>query len=281
MKKQFKPKKSELIFLFIGYMFLLIFLFTLILFIPAFFFMLYFENYSLAVWVICISVLSGIATAAYYVFYRKNITIEINDYEIVFLRGDEKFKTFSYSEHTFNTVWVKPTAKGAIATIFFLILTNIPVIGWLIPYKEAEKYIEVVSKKVYFKYDCLRFSDKDFQEIVDLIQERTSVPTEIKRRNEIVVECYDEDLSFMGYDVIKVIYTDDKEERALILKKSNEDYYKVRFEKIYICEDYTGSVYGYWSDDNFTVSIFNTEERAMNEILSTPPFKYITQERTN
>jgi len=176
MKKQFKPKKAGLIFIFILYMFLLSFLFILILIIPTAFLMFWFDDDSFFVLIICFSVISGIITAAYVVFHRMNITIEVNDYEVIFIRGSEKFKIFPYAEYTFNIVFVKPSVGSTIVSAsLMLILINIPIIGWFIPTKKHEKYIEMFSKngKKEFKYDCLRFSDKDFEEMTTLIKERT------------------------------------------------------------------------------------------------------------
>ena len=96
--------------------------------------------------------------------------------------------------------------------------------------------------------------------------------------NEIVKECYDKNLEYI-YPVVKVIYTDDKTERAVILKKP-DTLYTIVFSKLYpYYEDelqyISSGLHGYWglttSSGN---SIFDTEKDAINAVFLEPPFKY-------
>jgi len=52
--------------------------------------------------------------------------------------------------------------------------------------------------------------------------------------NKIVKECYNEDLNFI-FDVVKVIYSNDREERAVILRQL-DGLYTVAWQKLYFCE---------------------------------------------
>lgn len=96
--------------------------------------------------------------------------------------------------------------------------------------------------------------------------------------SDTVKECYDIGLSFI-YPVAKVIYSDDKTERAVILQKS-DILYTISFEKLYPFDDeelkYTkDSLHGYWSPNVDSMkSIFDSEANAINAIFSEPPFKY-------
>jgi hypothetical protein len=96
--------------------------------------------------------------------------------------------------------------------------------------------------------------------------------------NEVVKECYDKNLNFI-HPVTKVIYTDEKTVRAVILQRPDMSY-TIAFEKLYSFIDNelkylnNGDLHGYWSSSNSSRSIFDTEERAVNEVFSTPPFKY-------
>ena len=93
--------------------------------------------------------------------------------------------------------------------------------------------------------------------------------------NEVVDECYDKQLSFV-YDITKVIYTDDRTERAVVLQKP-DGLYTVVLEKLYPFDDYElryAESHGYWSPYNRIISIFDTEECAVNSIIADPPFKY-------
>ena len=99
-----------------------------------------------------------------------------------------------------------------------------------------------------------------------------------KPRNEIIRECYDKGLTFVD-PIIKVVYTDDKTERAVILQKSDR-LYTVAFEKIYFLDDdeltYNSvGLQGYWCTDADSMNSFlDTEENAVDTIYSTPPFKF-------
>ena len=95
--------------------------------------------------------------------------------------------------------------------------------------------------------------------------------------HEIVSECYDKGLEF-AHPVVRVIYSDDKSERAVILQKSDMTY-TVTYERLYPYDDeelkylYDG-LHGYWGPvEQHILSIFDTEEKAINEVLSEPPFK--------
>ena len=95
---------------------------------------------------------------------------------------------------------------------------------------------------------------------------------------EVVKECYDKNLDFI-YPVTKVIYADDKTERAVILQKPDMTY-TIASQKLYPFDDdelkYIGNgLHGFWSpSEQDLCSIYDTEENAMSEIFSSPPFKY-------
>ena len=99
--------------------------------------------------------------------------------------------------------------------------------------------------------------------------------------NEIVKECYNKNLEFM-YPVSKVIYDNDKAERAVILQKSDA-LFTIVFEKLYPFDDdelsYTDSdIHDYWSPNtNSMNSVFDSAEAAARAIFSEPPFKYNKQ----
>lgn len=96
--------------------------------------------------------------------------------------------------------------------------------------------------------------------------------------NEVVKECYDKNLEYI-YPVAKVMYADDKTERAVILKKSDA-LYTIDFSKLYSYDEdelqyISGGLHGYWGPAmNSGKSIFDTEEDATTAIFSEPPFKY-------
>ena len=96
--------------------------------------------------------------------------------------------------------------------------------------------------------------------------------------SEIVDECFDKQLTFTDY-VSKVIYSDNREKRAVILLKP-DGRYTVVFEILYPYEedelksDDTNQMHGFWSRYECSSSIFDTEERAVASVLSEPPFKY-------
>ena len=95
-------------------------------------------------------------------------------------------------------------------------------------------------------------------------------------RPEVIKKCYDKGLEFI-HPVVKVIYTDAKSERAVILQNPDMTY-TVRYEKLYPFSDeeiefLSLEVPGFWSlqDGN---SIYDTAEKATDEVLLAPPFKY-------
>jgi len=98
--------------------------------------------------------------------------------------------------------------------------------------------------------------------------------------NEIAEECYDESLTFLyPIVVVKVIYADDKTERAVILQQPDGTYL-VTFEKLYPYDDdelqyIDHRPHSFWiQSSQGACSIFDTEERAENAIFETPPFRY-------
>ncbi len=96
--------------------------------------------------------------------------------------------------------------------------------------------------------------------------------------NQVVKKCYDKNLNF-AHPVSKIIYLDDKTERAVILKKP-EGLFTLTFEKLYPFDDeelkyLSLDLHGYWSQNTCKIyGIFDTEENAINTIFSVPPFKY-------
>lgn len=96
--------------------------------------------------------------------------------------------------------------------------------------------------------------------------------------SEIVKECYDKGLNFI-HPIVKAIYTDDRTERAVILKKS-DTVFTIAFEKLYPFDEdelkyLTHDLHGYWCPNSCSMnSIFDTAETATNAIFSDPPFKY-------
>ena len=88
---------------------------------------------------------------------------------------------------------------------------------------------------------------------------------------EIVAACYDKQLEYL-HNVVKVIYTDDKTERAVILQKP-DGLYKISLEKLCAYEEEYGfsDLPGYWLPYSYG-SIFDTVERAINAIMAEPPF---------
>lgn len=119
-----------------------------------------------------------------------------------------------------------------------------------------------------------------FKNIFDSFNKKkqsVNIPLQVIPWSEIVDECYDRQLNFM-YDISKVIYTDDRTERAVILRKPNGLYTVIR-EKLYQFDDDElkygiSDLHGYWHTENDIGSTFDTEERAENEIMTSPPFKY-------
>lgn len=97
--------------------------------------------------------------------------------------------------------------------------------------------------------------------------------------SDIIDECYDKQLDFTDAFVSKVIYTDNKEKRAVILLMPN-GCYSVVFEILYPYDDdelqyiATTDLHGFWSQYDCTSSFFDTEERAVASVFSEPPFKY-------
>ena len=100
--------------------------------------------------------------------------------------------------------------------------------------------------------------------------------------NEVIEACYDKQLSYCD-NVIRVIYSDDRTERAVILQRMDK-LYSVTFEKLFPYHDdelkylTIDSLPAYWSPGHYTNSIFDTVEGTVDAIMSTPPFKY---NRTN
>ena len=96
--------------------------------------------------------------------------------------------------------------------------------------------------------------------------------------SEVVKECYDKSLNY-NYPIIRVIYSDDKAERAVILQKLDK-IFTISFEKLYpfdgdelkYCS--SGCLHGYWCPIYQRNSFFDTEESALTEIFSSHPFKY-------
>lgn len=94
--------------------------------------------------------------------------------------------------------------------------------------------------------------------------------------NEVIDECYDKQLNFWC-DIAKVIYTDERTERAVILQRS-DGLYETVIERLYPFDDeelkYVGSdLHGYWSPHSKSKSIFDTVNLAVNSIMAEPPFK--------
>jgi hypothetical protein len=95
--------------------------------------------------------------------------------------------------------------------------------------------------------------------------------------SEIVKECYDKNLEYI-YPVAKVIYADDKTERAVILKMSDA-LYTIDFSKLYPYDEdelqyISNGLHGYWGPaTNNGKSFFETEVEAITAIFSEPPFK--------
>jgi len=109
------------------------------------------------------------------------------------------------------------------------------------------------------------------------IEESTNT-IERKPWNVVIKECYDKGLDFI-YPIIKVIYSDDKAQRAVIMQKPDM-LYTTTFQKLYPYNDdelryLSVDLQGFWStsEDNIC-GIFDKKENAENEIFSIPPFKY-------
>ena len=95
---------------------------------------------------------------------------------------------------------------------------------------------------------------------------------------DVVDECYDKGLEFT-YPIVKVIYADNKSERAVILNRPDMTY-TVVFQKLYPFDEeelkhFSVGLHGYWApSEQDTGNVFDTEEHATNSVFSTPPFKY-------
>ena len=95
---------------------------------------------------------------------------------------------------------------------------------------------------------------------------------------EIVKECHDKSLGF-SYPVVKVIYTDDKAERAVILEKPDKTY-TIAYETLIPFDDdelkySSDGLHGFWNPNKESLnSVFDTEERAEKAVFCGPPFKY-------
>jgi hypothetical protein len=96
--------------------------------------------------------------------------------------------------------------------------------------------------------------------------------------NEVVNECYDKELRFI-HPVAKVIYSDDRSERAVILKKSGA-LFTVVFERLHpLNEDELKclappALHGFWGSYGGRKSVFDSEANASNAIFSEPPFSH-------
>ena len=124
-----------------------------------------------------------------------------------------------------------------------------------------------------FKNIFRRFK-KDKQTLKTPLNTNKKVPW-----RKVVKECHDKDLNFTC-PIAKVIYSDEKSERAVILKKP-DGLYSVVLERLFPFDDeeleyVNPSMYGYWAPYPFygRNSIFDTEESAIFAIFSDPPLKY-------
>ncbi|MCL2811975.1 MAG: hypothetical protein FWD25_08835 [Clostridia bacterium] len=101
--------------------------------------------------------------------------------------------------------------------------------------------------------------------------------------SEIADECYNKDLDF-AYPHTKVIYTDDKTQRAAILQKPDMTY-TIMYQILYPLTDdelmYSNNgLHGYWHPKALgMISIFDTVNSAEKAVLSEPPFKYNKETR--
>jgi len=101
--------------------------------------------------------------------------------------------------------------------------------------------------------------------------------------SEIVDECFNKGLDF-AHPHTKVIYTDNKTQRAVILQKPDMTY-TIMYQILYPLTDdelmySTDGLHGYWHPSALAmISIFETENSAEKAILSEPPFKYNKETR--
>ena len=107
----------------------------------------------------------------------------------------------------------------------------------------------------------------------------TKTPLNQMQWKDIVKECYDKDLDFI-YPVAKVMYTDDKTQRAVILQRPDMTY-TIMHQVLYPFDDdeleyiTDGGLHGFWSPTQPSFcGIFDAIDTATNEIFSDPPFKY-------
>lgn len=95
---------------------------------------------------------------------------------------------------------------------------------------------------------------------------------------DVVRECYDTGLNHV-YAIIRVVYSDNKEQRAVILKRA-DGLFSVVYEDLYPYSDdelkyISAGLHGYWRPAlHASKSIFDTEESAINAVYSEPSFKY-------
>ena len=118
----------------------------------------------------------------------------------------------------------------------------------------------------------------DISKFFDKNTASPSIPLTEIAWEEVVKECYDQELAFI-YPVIQVIYADDKSKRAVILQKPDATY-TICFETLFPFSDdelkhVSNGRHGFWSPDPGSVgSLFDTKDRAITAVYSVPPFKY-------
>ena len=133
--------------------------------------------------------------------------------------------------------------------------------------------------------DYQRFSQliKELNPMIIVLETQQNQPTKTAHLQpipwrQVVKECFDTGLDFI-YPIIKVIYTDDKAKRAVILHRPDETF-TIAYQSLYPFNDdelkyFSVGLHGFWSPSEVDgYSVFDTEERAINEVFSDPPFKY-------
>lgn len=99
---------------------------------------------------------------------------------------------------------------------------------------------------------------------------------------ETVAGMYDRDLRYLNDDVVRVVYSADREKRFVITKSKNRALYQYRFEQLQELDDdewVTSSqdpdaFPAMWIElGNRGFSVFGTEQEAWNDMTHSPEYK--------
>ena len=123
--------------------------------------------------------------------------------------------------------------------------------------------------------------DDSVKRLFRIFRKEKAVVPKMPEWNEIVEMLYDKSLDCFDDEVVKVIYSNDKATRYIVLK-SDKDFFTYRLEKIYQFDEEEWSYRcsfdltpAFWQDvDNGSKSIFSTLEDALNELKQEAEYKF-------